>query len=663
MRTTSAFREGPDANTVRQMVIGRSAGLVAGVMCSLAGAAESIPVVTVTPDGPDQSIPVGGTYYLQGAVTEASVDLIQPVIVRKSRHSLISWGGGSCSELDLAEPIAEAFRPEQTASRRVPASELWKTGGVGREAFLPAPWVRRAPTDNQFKIFVDGKDDYFTPAGSFCLFIYKRSAERKTDATTIKAMLLKAADAFRACSNLKGDSAGACRGEAEKARNELFTGLAAKVAPAAVQALKQKAASLEDATTQLVLQPQLIEALLEGWAQNKVIDTTRKPDASEAVRQLLLRDGELLSENGELVVPGNPPIKFDTLLLGTNGQIIAVRGAMRKVLERKTSELLVPGAPEVTVRDLIELANGMVRLDDGYVTLRELKRRVHNELVLLEQADEVVLSLAQRRISTLNAALLQLLQTDDNDLVGRALAKAVEPLLVPCNAAWLSGMAPDPKMKLDCGEGEGWPKYKPQQSVPGYLERSLRSFLKAQRESRAVALEISTLEIKQTLFASPIDTKVAFSQRLWFFSFVTPVLGFAVPAGTQSTFTLNYTALQLTVVPNPVDAPQWSQGAWDLLRLFALEIGIGMVTGNFGPDSRFRGPGGLPPVFIGVAVHVIPYTSVSFGGVILERRSSTLPQAGYEIFRPAFFAANVQINVPEIVAELLNKGAKTSAQH
>ena len=51
-------------------------------------------------------------------------------------------------------------------------------------------------------------------------------------------------------------------------------------------------------------------------------------------------------------------------------------------------------------------------------------------------------------------------------------------------------------------------------------------------------------------------------------------------------------------------------------RAVALELAVAPYGGSFGPEHRYGGLGALPPLFVGLAFHAIPYTSVTIGGAI-----------------------------------------------
>jgi hypothetical protein len=162
---------------------------------------------------------------------------------------------------------------------------------------------------------------------------------------------------------------------------------------------------------------------------------------------------------------------------------------------------------------------------------------------------------------------------------------------------------------------------------------------------------------------SPIGTRIAFAARTWVFSYVTPIVGYAGVIRPDESFGLFYLGAQLHLVPNPVDEVLWRDGvtAHDLRRAIGIEIGIAPYRGSFGPQARYSGPGGLPPIFFGLAVHLIPYTSLTLGGAILARKNSTLmEEQPHAVFTP-YVGFTVQLNVPDMFRQVARPTTGTEA--
>jgi hypothetical protein len=155
------------------------------------------------------------------------------------------------------------------------------------------------------------------------------------------------------------------------------------------------------------------------------------------------------------------------------------------------------------------------------------------------------------------------------------------------------------------------------------------------------------------------STQIEFSEKDWVFTYVTPVIGYA-QLRTDGNFALFYIAAQLHFVPNRGDDVLWSNGfRRDIWRAFALELGFSPDISRFGPDDRLAGYSGFPPAYIGAAIHVIPYTSFSFGGVLLDRKSSSLTDERAELTVKPYIGFNVQFNIPEYVREASKPATST----
>jgi hypothetical protein len=151
--------------------------------------------------------------------------------------------------------------------------------------------------------------------------------------------------------------------------------------------------------------------------------------------------------------------------------------------------------------------------------------------------------------------------------------------------------------------------------------------------------------------SEPIPLEIEFNESTWVFSYLTPVVGYA-EINADGGFAVSYVAVQLHFVPNPGNRVLWSQGASDFWRSFALELGFSpTINSGFGPDNRYTGYSGFAPVFGGVALHILPYTSVTFGEALVDRKSSSLAnERPQHTFEP-FIGFNVQFNIPEYVRE------------
>ncbi len=338
-----------------------------------------------------------------------------------------------------------------------------------------------------------------------------------------------------------------------------------------------------------------------------------------------------------------------------------------------SSSLLLPNR-DVSVRDLLELVEGRIRLGATYIeapAVDDLLRSIMGSKITFT-ADEVdKLRSVRDQLRALDAAVQALsfaagdrgAPAESGDrVVEQGLGAWLRPTLTPCQlsegiVAAKDCVDPvlDPRTKKLTSD-EGWPGYPDRRSPLSIVADDLAAFetahdgwVKAETQGlAALKTTIGTAGLRDV--AVPVDSE--FSQTTWVSAYLTPVVGAVVPLprGASPPFAAPYFGVQVHFVPNLVDDPLWSHGfSNDVKRAFAAEVGIATNNGPFGNDGRLHGPSGFPPIFVGAAVHLIPYTSFTFGGSALEQRASTLPQEQYKLFLSPFVAFSVQANVPDII--------------
>ncbi|XXX80713.1 hypothetical protein WMF30_18310 [Sorangium sp. So ce134] len=354
-----------------------------------------------------------------------------------------------------------------------------------------------------------------------------------------------------------------------------------------------------------------------------------------------------------------------------------------------TGDLKLPG-DSVTLRDLLEFTRGRVRVDGRYLTARELRARLDPILKgsgRVGDDDAKLLRAVRASIGALDAAILRLvLRSAAGAEPGKAPPPGTEaaievdlgawltPLLKPCDEtalqAWgLRAVPGAPGCEADKAR-QGWPGFLRGNSPLGHLENALVE-LEASRNTWAdidAELAVRTETIVATPMARAFGAKIEFTRDSWFFSYVTPVTGIAFPLSPKRAFNVPYVGVHIHAVPNPVDEPMWTNGLRDVLRVLALEVAMGTTSGPFGEtvgstlgeDGRFEGWNSLPPMFVGLSFHLIPYTSFTCGATLLERRSSTVVEQRREAFFSRYFGANVQLNVPDLVDALKGRTSTTT---
>lgn len=213
---------------------------------------------------------------------------------------------------------------------------------------------------------------------------------------------------------------------------------------------------------------------------------------------------------------------------------------------------------------------------------------------------------------------------------------------------------------------QAWPGYrKLGQSPLNQLEQKLRAYVDGARKwaelKDSVTITVKEITVEKSELA-PYSARIRASRNDWFGSYVTPIAGISLIPLEGDPFAVQTLGIQVFLWPNPVDEPMWT-GYWkdEFRRSFALELMLGTSSTDLGPGGRYSGilDADFPPVFLGAAVHLIPYTTLSFGVAFLDRRLSALPQEDSELFVSHYVAASVEANIPDIIAALVGRGASS----
>ncbi|HUS27242.1 MAG TPA: hypothetical protein VMZ53_02000, partial [Kofleriaceae bacterium] len=306
-----------------------------------------------------------------------------------------------------------------------------------------------------------------------------------------------------------------------------------------------------------------------------------------------------------------------------------------RVLASGTDSLMVSDG--LTLEDLVQLGERHVRVDGEWVTLRSLGDRVSaigqdswnaDDAAYLAAATSQMKRLADFvDLTTTGATCAR--STYTAELTSDAVRKHLGEWLAcqKADSAALEAMLE--QLELLANEHQAW----------------------KQSKEKLVAASRRIVTLTTT---APENLRVSFRSRTWVFSYVTPIVGYAGVLRPDETFGLFYLGAQIHLDPNPVDDVQWRHGvtAKDLRRAVALELGVAPYRSNVGPDMRYGGPGALPPLFVGAAVHILPYTSLTFGAAFVDRRHSTLPQEQPHTVVTPYLGFTIQLNVPDLIRQV-----------
>lgn len=616
------------------------------------------------------------------------------------------WAGGPGFHPDTPVFIPARWVAPAATSSAAPTASTPPAASSGGSSDQPA-----GPKSTAWQILVP-QDPFFTTAGSYCLFMYKTKHTPHKDSATIKAALVKYPTEAVACSDA------ACLATA---RANFAGAKQAAVAPLPVaeqNTLIAAANQLIARAATLVTKPATAGALLYAFAQAgnaaPAVGSTltlplpapapmyapyrsTKVPAPDPTDWLGVGVAQLLAEQGGLLVEpvGGVPayfskdasiqVKFlqlladdETIQIASNPKAVSSKDPANAGM--KASALTVgpmdPTGGFSTLRDLLEMLRGNLRVNGAYAPATAVRARLGTIMSTPDGAlagdDLTYFDSVRTRVQSLSDTIERLLAqavlppASAQSLGERALGKWLKGLLVPCAHGPLASWGIDDSMTPVCaGMGavpdSNWPGYLAKGSNPlSFLaSNSLDAYEKA-RAGWATAVDSVSFSVDHvTSLQSDFALNVQFTQSEWVFSYVTPITGAAFVVDGSSTFSLFYLGVQLHVVPNPVDTPQWTQPD-DYMRAIALELGISTVGGSFGPDNRFSGWKGLPPIFVGGALHLVPYTSFSAGVTLLERRTSTVTQEQPQAWAGLYIGANVQANIPDLVVALKGRTSSTT---
>jgi hypothetical protein len=654
------------------------------LLAAAPAAAGDIPIVSLGDAGPDQEIPTDRSFYVRGELGN-SVEHAQAIIIRRGSPSMFGDDGPSChnliADLGIETTLSSAAVDDSDDEEiyiPVPrydagihrAFEVFASStGAARKSdvLVSAAWQRSSPEQREFKILVPHDSRFFSAGYGYCLVIATTQHAQEVDEATLADLVDNVAAKIVACGDKSSCDDDALAEYEVKVARVLANTDSFKRTPGqlgAISSMLEEAARIE-----LGHSTGIVEVL--GHMSDRFYDKTNiMPPAAnvvwadiatdpfaQAVANLLTHDGALLPQvrgtQGVALFTPDGKLQVKTLQLLDDGRSIRVAtskaptGAQARVLTATTDTL--PIADGLTLYDLIQLGNRRIRVAKDWITLKELGDgisqlgleqwmpedstflvKAHAQLKRL--SDFVDLSTSGVTCTPHTYAATEAEQTSD------AIRRQLGDWLVcqKADAAAIETMREQVAALIT--EDEAWKASK----------------AKLVSKSRRIVTLTST---------APTPMQVSFAARTWVFSYVTPIVGYAGVLRPDESFGLFYLGAQIHLDPNPVDDVQWKHGMTtkDLRRAVALELGVAPYRSSFGPDMRFGGPGSLPPLFIGAAVHLLPYTSLTLGGAIVERRNSTLSQEEpHTVFAP-YLGVTLQLNLPDLIRTAAGPTTDTAA--
>lgn len=642
-------------------------GLV-GLLATQTADAGEIPIITLGDVGPDQEIPTDRAFYVRSDIGER-VEHAQAIIVRKGSPSLFGDAGPTChnlvAELGIETTLAGSDGDDDDIYIPVPqydagihrASEVFPnaTGAARRaDVMISSAWRRRSPDDRELRVLVPHDSRFFSAGYGYCLVIATTEHAQELDEATLSELVDEVAAKIIAC----GDTS-SCNDEVlsdyetdvarELADAESFRRTPGQLGTVASSIAKVARVELGETTG-------IVEALGHMGdrfhAKTNVmppaptgvwLDVATDPLA-RATANLLMHDGALLPQvrgtTSSLVTPGSA-LQVKAVQLLDDGRTIRVASSkapaptQARELTTKTTGLVV--ADDLTLYDLIQLGNRKIRVDKDLYPLKELGEGFAQ--LGLEQwmpEDSTFLASAHAQLKRL---------ADFVDLATSGVTCA--PHAYPATEAETTSDAIRGQLGdwLACAKADA--------AALETMREQVATLMTADQAWQAAKDRViaRTRRLVTLTTTAPMTAGVAFESRAWVFSYVTPIIGYAGVLRPDESFGLFYLGAQIHLDPNPIDDVHWKHGMTtkDLRRAIALELGVAPTGDSFGPAMRFDGPGSLPPLFVGAAVHLIPYTSLTFGASILERRNSTLQEESPHTIVAPYLGFTIQLNVPDLI--------------
>lgn len=193
--------------------------------------------------------------------------------------------------------------------------------------------------------------------------------------------------------------------------------------------------------------------------------------------------------------------------------------------------------------------------------------------------------------------------------------------------------------------------------LEGYIDAVL-AWTENEDSMTVQVTKISTEHPRRT----PFFIQGRMTQETFFDNYVTPYLGRSILVKPGDDIGMTYAGIQVYLWPNEVREPMWSNGASDLRRLAGFEFGVGLLGDDFGEENRFSGLGPLPPLFVGAALHTLPYVTLSLGASLMERRRSALIPETSQFYASFYVGVTAQLNAVGIVRNLASGRGSSMAE-
>lgn len=336
----------------------------------------------------------------------------------------------------------------------------------------------------------------------------------------------------------------------------------------------------------------------------------------------------------------------------------------------------------LTLEDAIEFARGRVKLGGHYLSLTEVHASIIAPFIKRQEAeleetgrlgDPAPLKELAARVETIRKAVSAACsgadaarKTDKGRPGGPqkpsagSIVLATDRMPFELAMATLSGLWMEEGALSECAPYAG-PARDPLASIAELIEAYIDAAGAWTANEDAMTVQITKISTEHPR-RTPFSIQGRVTQETFFDNYVTPYLGRSILVMPGENTGMTYAGIQVYLWPNDVREPMWSNGSSDIRRLAGLELGVGLLEGDFGEDNRFSGVGPLPPLFLGAALHTLPYVTLSLGASLMDRRQSALLPGTSDVFASFYVGLTAQLNAVGIVRNLTSGRGASMAQ-
>lgn len=580
-----------------------------------------------------------------------------------------------------------------------------------QDVLMASSWFRKDAKEEQYSVRVPGDSSFFRQGARYCMLLYKvsqppfQSAALMSGFDELRLSLSQCRNAECVDSALKGF--GDIGRQAEKQVDPEHQPTLRKLGALLMDTAGQFKAAAEYPFGSLIARwPSLFkvpapkaptaEPLSTGPKKND--KTAAHPELKEdrflhASEEPLARFLLLMLERGKDIrlwqneggfsyATSDGKLKIGFLRL-VDAQTIELRNDKKEAADARRlsvqwDSMLLPDS-SLSVRDMLEFSLGKLRAQRGFVRVDESfgANSTAEELLDLEKSLEKLDTALMRSLlarsgsdswpgspalngveiyKELGAWLFQDLLADCKTWAGQVSFPSATGNKHPCAA--------DKKQEP---KDARWPGFADEGDSP--LRRLIQRLDNKRSASKALA------DIKQGLEtlrgAYNIETEVnvgqgiSFSRQSFFSQHITPTVGVGFITRPDSPIPMAYLGAKVYLWPNSIDEPMWivNSAAADLRRIPAFELGFGLEKRDLGASGRYMGlgAGSFPPVFLGLSLQLLPYTTLSGGLVLLEARRSTLSQEVTRLFPSTYISLGLDPNLIDFLVAQFSQ-ARNSAK-